>query len=122
MENVIELDTPIIEKKRVNVPWKAMFLWSIFISGGVTIPHAVNEFNGWYEAKRQQIILAEIEKDLAKEPLTIDLKMNTKALPTTVKREQLLKMLYASTIQLNQCQHSIAMIKDTVGFMEPTSK
>lgn len=120
MENVIELDTPIIEKKRVNVPWKAMFLWSIFISGGVTIPHAVNEFNGWYEAKRQEIILAEIEKDLAKEPLTIDLKMNTKALPTTVKREQLLKMLYVSTIQLNQCQHSMTMIKDTVGFMEPT--
>ena len=119
MENIIELDTPIVTRK--PFPWRALCLWSVFLAGGWAFPRAVDEVTTLYSKHEQAFVIAVVERDLQNEPVEVfeeKTKKGVKIQTTHASKETLLKAMWALKSENDKLKGQLTIIKDTLGYTE----
>jgi hypothetical protein len=106
--------TPAVKNK---LPWKLLCItiFSIFIIGCYTSISLYNSAVSEYQGRRTEFLMSQIESDLSKRPIAIDLKDSRKLQAKVASKDDLLKMLWVYNVRLTQCSQSIDGIRDVVG-------
>lgn len=115
MEEITELPT-------ARTPWKTIVFGSLllFSCGGYCAISVTEKTITAFQQWKDKFVYDAIVADLQTHPIEID--GRKKALPDSVKREDLLKMVFITNNRMRQCEFGMTMIQDTLNLNKEGSK